>query len=396
MNSVQYAPQGSTGTLVQSIGWIDFGPNFVLNPSAEPVLVQNTIPGGFTLQFRISMTASISSPAVGSIPAFTAATSPTFPRAPFGVVQYQNIPGNVSLTLQTNPDIQDVLNYQIQITDIQVMDSAMKPVKDYTMYISDSGVTRKGSTDIFELWQATTNGSPFRITNQLPSYNNTLTGPVIAGEGTTTITETGTDTSTSDTDSYLYSTRKPSTLSLVTRVNGGTESFTLGIILNGDREALLTSGSDYICEHGLRGTMSKTYISYPDKRIVSIQYGSNKYQIYNNPVFITGAFATYIVFADRILTVPFSYAARTGVNEDLFIIQTYSSYGESGKYYVSFHYHLPRGSRPQDAPDGGAPVPPGPDFNTPGSGSDRRPDFGQNGGCDRRPSHGHGGCDCIR
>ena len=120
MNIVQYAESSSKGNMASSIGWIDFGTNFTLNPDGTSIQVSNFIPGGYTIQFEIALTSVTSDPTTSNIPPIVAVTSPTFNKAPFGNVEYTCIPGNVSLFLKTNPDISNKLTYNFALTNLSV------------------------------------------------------------------------------------------------------------------------------------------------------------------------------------------------------------------------------------------------------------------------------------
>lgn len=336
MNSVVYASTTSSGPLAPYIGWINFGQNFNLTPGGTAQTITNTIPGGYTVTFNISLTAT-STPTIPSYPALTAVVPPTFTNAPFGGVQYTGITGNTSLYLATNPMINYSVTYNMQINSITVTDRCGIPIDDYIFYVADSETTTLGSTNVPEVWTVTTNGSPFEILSHIPAYNNSTAGPIVTGTGTTSITETGTASTQADTSSYVYTTYAPTQLLASFTTDGGNQSFTFGIVVPNTRHTSRLNTSAVTCAIVNRSSdQSMTTYCLPCSRretLSDVQYGDVMYEATDFPLYIMGSLGTYLITEESITLFPNPIASTDGTD----ILIFYTTCGtETNAYYAIF------------------------------------------------------------
>ena len=309
MNNVQYASTTSKGNMASSIGWINFGNDFKLFPNKTSIKVENKIPGGYTIQFDLSLTAT-SYPALLHLPPCIASKSPVFDHAPFGNTAYTGINQFVSLCLESNPTIHHTVNYTLQINNISVYDCERSPVQAYTIFIADSEVTNKGTTGFSEAWSVTTDGSPLTMVEHMPAYSGTLTGPTVTGINTKTITETGQLTTTRNTSAYLYATESPTSLVVQTAVNGGNESCTIGIIVNEATHRLEMNFNNCFAmnkiseNHPQLYRMPKLQSILGKEMKTSLQYGKTCYPIADIPIVIEGTLGTYTISTESMLFMP--------------------------------------------------------------------------------------------
>lgn len=304
MLSVKKADRTSQGALADKIGWIDFGPDFSLDLNSNPVKVENHIPGGYVISFHIS-TSAVIDPDTVTIPPIIAVESPTGPKIPFGAVYYQGIGGYPALLKQPplNPQPYLSLTYIINIRDIEVRDCNGCPVKNYKIYAADAEVTTLTVSGNPETWQITTDGGNWQLIQQIPSFNQTLTGPIVTGIGTNTILETGAVVDLDDTDSYVYSTTSPENLTYVFRTFNGNEGLALGIIITSEPKPLLLSKCCCQRINYLKTTKEQTFIA--PKNINTLTFNGQHYEISDTTTTIVGNLATYSVTSTSIVATPF-------------------------------------------------------------------------------------------
>lgn len=308
MQNVQYAQKTSPGAFASQIGWINFGPNFSLISSQNPVTVSNYIPGGYIISFQLSLVSTID-PVTTPMPAFIGMTSPRWPVVPFGNVAYQGIQGYPLLSQTSNPPVGSTLSSTISINNIRVTDRNGNKVSDYTIFVADAETTNKYINGNTELWQITTDGGVWKMVYHMPSFNNTLTGPIVTGVGTQQVLETGTQTEIPDTDSYIYSTASPNNLSVYLKVFDGNQAIALGIIVNSQSQNLLLSKCCCVRINYLPSTTQQTYIS--PVTIRTLTYNGQKYRISDTPTIITGKLATYSVTSTSIIATPLATSGTT-------------------------------------------------------------------------------------
>lgn len=226
MNSVKYAASNSKGTFAPLIGWIDYGPNFKIS-CGETKSVINQIPGGYTISFNVtySLAPEILKDTIRSYP------SPIFGLndIPFGNTAYTGINGYVILYMpNTTPQGINTIT-TLKISNLIVRDSNFNRIEDFTLIAADAETTNKG-----EIWQATTDGTPWLLIDIMESFTKTEKyHPSITGIGTQTVTESGLpDINMPDVSSPVYLTHSPHHLTFNMTTNLSREGMALGIIIN--------------------------------------------------------------------------------------------------------------------------------------------------------------------
>lgn len=313
MSRLQYASRCSKGTLATKIGWIDFGSDFTYNLAGSPVQVVNTIPGGFTVQFNLTISNTVATPQGVSIPTFISSRIPAVNQAPFGTVYDTGIGGYPALTLQNATSAGTNLVYMIYLTDIEVLDWNGNNISDYTMYIADAGITNIVTTGTPNTWQIRTDGGPFGITQQIPSYSGATTGPTVVGENSQILTEVGTETGATTTASYVYSTTSPETITGMNTLFSGTAAWAFGIIVNQKVNCLKLADGCCKCANIIQGVTANYFILPDDVRLQKVELNGTSYTIGEKPVTVTGSQAVYQISKKYIIAT--ALASPTGTRD---------------------------------------------------------------------------------
>ncbi len=182
-NSCSY---GTGGTNASGLCWLDFtGYNDATALGAGQQFTE-AIPGGYTMSFTLTRTASAGSPAVA------AATTPTWNGTPFGNPaggEYGGISGHPALYAQnTFSTPNHAGTWTVTLSDVQITDSAGKVMSGWTLNAADA---ESANVSERETWR--TNGNGWQIANSIPALNGgTAACPVgVTGTGTTTLVCTG-------------------------------------------------------------------------------------------------------------------------------------------------------------------------------------------------------------
>ncbi|MEG0961463.1 MAG: CshA/CshB family fibrillar adhesin-related protein [Lachnospiraceae bacterium] len=215
MNSVQFATPGS-GLLADKIGWIFYGTGAIYTPGNPPVHVINSIPGGGTVEFDISVV-TVSGPG-NTVPAVH---TPTYFYAAFGKTGYLNIPGDVALFPNANGTPSDEL---VKLQNIVVKNANGVVQSNFKWVAADAE-----NTDTDEAWIIRTDGSPWSQLTVLPPVVGPPNSPSVAGLGTQTVTEVGTGINHANGNVYLTTGPKNVSAELITY---GREAVVFGIILD--------------------------------------------------------------------------------------------------------------------------------------------------------------------
>ncbi|MEG1336512.1 MAG: hypothetical protein RSC99_08875, partial [Clostridiales bacterium] len=167
MNNVQFATPGS-GLLADKIGWISYDTGAVFTPGAPPVHIINAIPGGFTVEYDLSVV-NVAGPG-NNVPAVH---TPTYSLAPFGNTGYTGIPGDIALF----PHTTGVTHNELMKLDNIVVKNASGVVQSkFTWLAADAE-----NTDTDETWIINTNGTPWKSFTVLPPVLGSPNSPAVSG-----------------------------------------------------------------------------------------------------------------------------------------------------------------------------------------------------------------------
>ncbi|MEG0752909.1 MAG: CshA/CshB family fibrillar adhesin-related protein [Angelakisella sp.] len=257
MISAKFAEPGSAGALATQIGWIDFGPGFTLYPDPDlpPVHVSNALPGGYTVEFDITLSATSGFPTE-----FNAIYPPAYERTSFGSTGYTGINGNVALySIHTfTPSVDET----IHLSNIVVTNSKGQQTTTY-QFVAADGET----TDGIETLSFYTNNSFWSLLDNLPATNGPATSPIISGVGTPTVLETGIDISPWTVSGPVFITNAPTGVSATLTFSDRTQQgVAFGIIITDRQQAL----SDLIESVALESTALSHILNAEGEKIQAI------------------------------------------------------------------------------------------------------------------------------
>lgn len=227
MASVAYAEAGSPGVLANKIGWINFGPDFVLIPNlGVPIQITNDIPGNYQINFNISLTQTGSPdiPIISVIP-------PTLPGASaFGITGYIGINEYVDLYMSLNGEGSQVI-LTITLDNITVIDKSTGiNINNYSIVAADNE-----DTNVTEIWTAITNGSSWIKLETLPAVNEPTSAYRIIGDGSVAISSssiTDIGASNGNVPSIVVSSKNPTTVIAILGTEIGRQGVTFGVIID--------------------------------------------------------------------------------------------------------------------------------------------------------------------
>ncbi|MEG0878403.1 MAG: CshA/CshB family fibrillar adhesin-related protein [Oscillospiraceae bacterium] len=215
MNSVQFA-NPTSGVMADKIGWIFYGTGAIYTPGAPPVHVINSLPGGGTVEFDLSVV-NVQGPG-NTVPAVH---TPTYYYAAFGSTGYTGIPGDVALFPNSNGTPSNEI---VKLQNIVVKDANGIVRTDYQWVAADAE-----NTDTDEALILNTDGSPWSQLTVLPPVVGPPNSPSVSGLGTTTVTEVG--TGINHANGNVYITRAPKNVS-AQFITYGREAVAFGIIFS--------------------------------------------------------------------------------------------------------------------------------------------------------------------
>lgn len=222
INTVKFSDPISQGPLHEIIGWIDFGPNFILR-NGYPQNITNILPDGYKINFTLLFSSPDENLSLIALPAPIANMN----QIPFGNTSYSKINGNVVLYYSMNfTGTSNLLISNICINKINSCADCLCP--NFSLIAADAETTSSN-----EIWQATSNGTPWIfIKNMTSSTGLSSRGPVFSGIGTQTVTETGTSNALESITAGAFLTINPSALSFSFTTNSSKSALALGVIIN--------------------------------------------------------------------------------------------------------------------------------------------------------------------
>ena len=303
MLQVQYAATNSSGTFASLIGWIDFGTTLILSETSPSAKITNSIAGGYSISFDISICTQGNTPVTSQV-VFSGAHTPVSNCVPFGNTAYVGIPGNVALYMVNTPTMNIETCTTLTLRNIVVKDSNDMPIQEYFIVAADNEITNQSPCTLPEIWSLTTNGSAWELVDQMPATNGTTTGaPRVSGIGTQTVIETGIVSCQENTSANVFLTQSPSQIIATANVDGSRAGFSFGIIIPKQKsERTLTSIRPSQINY-VSPQQSATF-TFPLKcgdRLVSISYNGVNYPLTVNPILIKGQLGTYLFYNDYVL-----------------------------------------------------------------------------------------------
>ncbi len=319
MLNVQYAEPDSKGALANLIGWIDFGTKLCLTKDHNTASVTNSLPGGYTISFDLSLDLSGDSHKSSKI-TYKGFTTPTFKCAPFGNTAYTGIPGRVALYMPCEPVLHGCATIALTLDNIRLTSFSGRPVTTFFMVAADAGVTNRST----ETWSVETNSNPWTLLFEMPPICKPSCGPLVTNLYTLNVSEIGTDSDLCNTAANAFITLSPSRLIARAALDGDRAGFAFGVVIPRD-VADFTSDvaaiSSCLINHVEANTTAlfRLPICSPNA-ISSIIYNGITYPFNSEPLTIIGNLGTYLFYKHKILFM----ANRTLPNPlfDTFIIRT--------------------------------------------------------------------------
>lgn len=222
INTVKFSAARDDGPLQQIIGWIDYGPNFILK-NAIPQNITNILPNGYKINFTLLF--SSPDPTLSLIALSTPVGN--LKEVSFGNTSYSKINGNVVLYYSKNiTGTSNLLISDINVTKVNRFNECS--YSNFSLIAADAETVTTN-----EIWEATTNGTPWIfLKNMTSSTGLTSQGPDFAGIGTQTVIEVGISTAIESITSGVFLTNNPSALSFTLKTDKSKSALALGVILN--------------------------------------------------------------------------------------------------------------------------------------------------------------------
>lgn len=319
MLHVQYAETGSKGALADLIGWIDFGTKLRLTNDNGTALVTNSLPGGYTISFNLSLEVCKQSHSSCKI-IFKGSTVPTFKGAPFGNTAYTGIPGRVALFMPSEPVIRGDATVKLTLDDITITAPNGRPVSTFFMVAADAGATNSAC----ENWCVETLPNPWSLLYEMPSVCGTSCGPLVTNLYTLKVCEKGTNSAIRETAANAFITLSPTRLIASADLDGDRAGFAFGVII--PREvANFTADLETTSHHAINCVQEDTTqlfclpICSPDS-ISSILYNGTTFPFNSEPLVIIGRLGTYLFYKQKLLLI--TNTNIPNVLFDTFIIRT--------------------------------------------------------------------------
>lgn len=320
MLHVQQAEKGSVGTLADVIGWIDFGTQFRLTRDNRTERVTNSLPGGHTISFDISLDINGNSNSCSKI-IFKGVTTPTFKCAPFGTTAYTGIPGRVALFMPSEPEFRGHATVTLTLDNIQLTTANGRPITNFFFIAADAGVTNRST----EVWSVEATPNPWDLLFTMPSVCNHKTcSPVVTNLFTLKVSERGNDTPLRETAANAFITLSPTRVIAQAELDDDRAGFAFGIVI--PREAAeFVSDTETISSRDINRVRENTRIlfrlpiSSPDV-ITSITFNGILHPFNSQPLVITGNLGTYLFFRQKVLFVGNTTISNTQF--DTFILKT--------------------------------------------------------------------------
>lgn len=227
--SVKYAEVNRPGAFSNLIGWIDYESGLTLKDE-DFVTVTNTIPGGYTIKFKMQF----SNP-LGSGEGVVSASPLVFLAAPFGNTAYIGINGYVVVCSDNLYKDNDL---QLNISDIEVKNSYNQPISNYNIVIADAEITTSDNngTEKIVITNKTSDTNFIGLIDIIPGEDKTEQNiGVFTDIGTNTVTFTGVQVGATEyktVASPIFTMNGPTDFMVDMIGGGGNEGIAIGIIIN--------------------------------------------------------------------------------------------------------------------------------------------------------------------